>query len=70
MTYVDWQPYPQEKPKSIDLYFVTTDDLDVRIALYAPDPFDVENDWRFVGAVIAFAEINRPEPYRPEVNND
>lgn len=74
MTNVDWHPFPEEKGKvkpGKD-YFVTLSTGKVTVTT-ATNPSFVGNRNEFsdiYAVIIAFAEIELPEPYKPEGINE
>ena len=71
MTHVDWHPYPEYKPKESGYYFYTfqigTIGGPVGLGFFDEGigEFEYNED-----IVIAWAEINYPEPYRPPEPDD
>lgn len=74
MTQVEWHPYPEEKDKvkpGKD-YFVTLSYGEVTTTT-ATNPSFVGNRHEFsncYAVITAFAEIELPEPYKPEEKNE
>lgn len=68
-TKIVWHPYPKEKPKKSDWYFVTTKNKKVYIDYFFAKPtipgelieFEFLDD-----EAIAWAEIKVPKPYEAE----
>lgn len=71
MTHVDWHPYPEEKPKKSGYYFFTlpigTIGGTVGLSFFDKGigEFEYNED-----LVIAWAEINYPDPYKQEKKNE
>lgn len=71
MTYVEWHPYPEDKPKESGYYFLTfpIETIGGPVGLSFFDDgigeFEYNED-----LVIAWAEINYPEPYKQEKKNE
>ena len=69
MTHV-WHKYPEDKPIEDDYYFVTLSPVsignDVRVAFFVKYEDEAEGSFELFGEdrVVAWAEINYPEPYR------
>lgn len=62
---VDWHPFPQEEPKKVGDYYVTLKDQSVVIKKFDFDAFGPNDKFGlFSGWVIAWAEIDYPDPYR------